>query len=95
MVLILMSLILIDFCLVYFLINAILQYAWHKVLSVYGNTQQRVVESIESVRNLPVDDIKALVRLCINTLSLVVDHGKQKERRYLRRLMKVKRVLMR
>ena len=54
--------------------NAILQYVWHKTLSIYGNSKQTVVGTTVSGRNLPVDDIENSVGLYINTLPLIVNH---------------------
>ena len=56
-------------------LNAILQYTWHKVLSIYGNSNQTVVGTTVSGRNLPVDNIESSVGLYINTLPLIVDHN--------------------
>ena len=61
-------------------INAILQYVWHKVLSIYGNSDQTVVGTTVSGRNLPIDGIENSVGLYINTLPLVVDHRNQASR---------------
>ena len=55
-------------------INAILQYVWHKTLSIYGHTQTTVVGTTVSGRNLPINDIEQSVGLFINTLPLVVMH---------------------
>ncbi|WP_164503864.1 non-ribosomal peptide synthetase [Rickettsiales endosymbiont of Stachyamoeba lipophora] len=55
-------------------INVILQYAWHKVLSIYGNSTQTIVGTTVSGRNLPVDNIESSVGLFINTLPLILDH---------------------
>src|SRR6185437_2630586 len=55
-------------------INAILEYAWHKLLSVYGYTATTVVGTIISGRNLAIDDIDTSVGLYINTLPLIVKH---------------------
>jgi amino acid adenylation domain-containing protein/non-ribosomal peptide synthase protein (TIGR01720 family) len=56
-------------------LNAILQYVWHKVLSVYGNSNQTIVGTVVSGRNIPIDDIESAVGLYINTLPLIVDHS--------------------
>ena len=58
-------------------LSAILQYVWHKVLSIYGNSKQTVVGVIISGRNLPIDNIENSVGLYINTLPLIVDHESQ------------------
>ncbi|CAF3669565.1 unnamed protein product [Rotaria socialis] len=54
--------------------NSILQFVWHKVLSVYGNSSQTVIGTTVSGRNLPVNDIETSVGLFINTLPLIVNH---------------------
>lgn len=55
--------------------NAVFQYIWHKVLSVYGNSNKTVVGTTVSGRDIPVSDIDKLVGLYINTLPLLVDHN--------------------
>ncbi|MFN7096498.1 MAG: amino acid adenylation domain-containing protein, partial [Gammaproteobacteria bacterium] len=60
-------------------LNAILQYAWHKVLSIYGNTKQTVVGVTVSGRNIPIDNIENSVGLYINTLPLILDHNNSKQ----------------
>ena len=57
-------------------LNAILQYAWHKALKIYGGSEQTVVGMTISGRNLPIDDIESSVGLYINTLPLIVNHKK-------------------
>ena len=54
--------------------NSILQFVWHQVLSVYGNSNQTVIGTTVSGRHLPVDDIETSVGLYINTLPLIVNH---------------------
>ena len=56
-------------------LNAILQYVWHKILNIYGNSNQTIVGTTISGRNLPIDNIESSVGLYINTLPLIVDHG--------------------
>ena len=58
-------------------LNALLQYAWHKLLSVYSNSSQTVVGTVVSGRNIPVDNLEHSVGLYINTLPLLVNHGEQ------------------
>lgn len=58
-------------------LNAILQYAWHTILSVYGNCNQTVVGMTVSGRHLPILDIEKSVGLYINTLPLIVKHDKE------------------
>ena len=55
-------------------LNAILQSMWHKVLSIYENSNQTLVGATVSGRNLPIDNIEDSVGLYINTLPLLVNH---------------------
>ncbi|WP_220387593.1 non-ribosomal peptide synthetase [Legionella sainthelensi] len=55
-------------------LNAIILYAWHKVMRIYGNGKQTVVGTIVSGRNIPVDHVEHSVGLYINTLPMIVDH---------------------
>ncbi|WP_207385403.1 non-ribosomal peptide synthetase [Legionella cincinnatiensis] len=55
-------------------LNAIILYAWHKVMRIYGNGKQTVVGTIVSGRNIPVDQVEHSVGLYINTLPMIVDH---------------------
>ena len=59
-------------------LNAILQYAWNKLLHIYGNSNQTIVGMTVSGRNIPIDDIENSVGLYINTLPLLVDHKSHK-----------------
>ncbi|MDQ5921838.1 MAG: hypothetical protein QG673_1897, partial [Pseudomonadota bacterium] len=54
--------------------NVILQYAWHKVLSVYGNTLTTISGIIVSGRDLPINGIEDSVGLFIKTLPLIIIH---------------------
>lgn len=56
-------------------LNSILQFAWHRVLHIYGNSKHTVVGTILSGRNLPVLGIEDSVGMYINTLPLIVDHA--------------------
>ena len=58
-------------------VNSILQYIWHKILHVYGNSKHTVVGTVISGRSLPIAGIEDSVGLYINTLPLIVDHDKQ------------------
>ena len=60
-------------------INAVLQFAWHKILKVYGNSNQTVVGTTVSGRNILVDGIEESVGLYINTLPLMVEHQSDEE----------------
>ncbi|CAF3608137.1 unnamed protein product [Rotaria socialis] len=55
-------------------LSSILQFVWHKILSVYGNSSQTVIGTTVSGRNLPIDNIETSVGLFINTLPFVVNH---------------------
>ena len=70
-------------------LNSILQYVWHKVLNVYGNSNQTVVGTTVSGRNIPIDGIESAVGLYINTLPLIVDHRVQASKSILERLREV------
>ncbi|MCE3268251.1 MAG: amino acid adenylation protein, partial [Burkholderiales bacterium] len=59
-------------------INTIIEYVWHKLLSVYGNTTTTVVGTTVSGRNLNIDNISESVGLYINTLPLIVKHDGEK-----------------
>ncbi|WP_264193226.1 condensation domain-containing protein, partial [Microbulbifer aggregans] len=54
-------------------INALLQFAWHKLLNVYSQDAQTIVGTIVSGRDIPVSGIESSVGMYINTLPLVVD----------------------
>lgn len=51
-------------------LNALLQFAWHKLLQLYTQDTQTLVGTVLSGRNLPIDDITGSVGLFINTLPL-------------------------
>ncbi len=55
--------------------NAFVQYAWHKMLSVFGNSQQTIGGTVVSGRNIPVNDIEQSVGMYINTLPIIMNHG--------------------
>ncbi|XP_055346233.1 uncharacterized protein LOC129593796 [Paramacrobiotus metropolitanus] len=55
-------------------LHSVLQFTWHKVLSVCGGSRQTVVGTTVSGRNIPIDGIESTVGLFINTLPLVVSH---------------------
>lgn len=59
-------------------VSSVLQYAWHKTLSVYGHSNQTVVGTVVSTRNMPIENIQYSVGLFINTLPLIVNHDSQK-----------------
>ena len=57
-------------------LNVILQFAWHKILSVYSNSTLTVVGTTFSGRNLPIYNLENSVGLYINTLPVIFDHDK-------------------
>lgn len=54
-------------------LSAALQFAWHKLLSLYSGEERTVVGTTVSGRELPVDGIEESVGLYINTLPLAVE----------------------
>jgi amino acid adenylation domain-containing protein/thioester reductase-like protein len=56
-------------------INAVIQYAWHKIVHLYAATSTTVVGTVVSGRNIPIENIEHSVGLFINTLPLVVNHS--------------------
>ncbi|WP_162034332.1 condensation domain-containing protein, partial [Chryseobacterium potabilaquae] len=59
-------------------VNAVLQYVWHKQLSIYSHQRTTVVGTTVSGRSLPVEGIESSVGLYINTLPLIVEHKEGK-----------------
>ncbi len=55
-------------------LNAVLQYVWHKVLSLYGNSKITTVGTVVSGRNMPIEGIESAVGIFINTLPMIVLH---------------------
>ncbi|MDX7992683.1 non-ribosomal peptide synthetase, partial [Xenorhabdus littoralis] len=53
-------------------LNAILQFAWHKLLHSYTGDEQTIVGTTVSGRDVPVEGIESSVGLYINTLPLMV-----------------------
>ncbi|MER6306840.1 amino acid adenylation domain-containing protein [Streptomyces sp. NPDC001657] len=54
--------------------NAVLQYAWHKVLSIYGHCDTTVVGTVLAGRDLPVEGIDTSVGLYLSTVPLIARH---------------------
>jgi amino acid adenylation domain-containing protein/non-ribosomal peptide synthase protein (TIGR01720 family) len=54
--------------------NALLQYSWHKVLNIYGNTNTTTTGMTLSGRDLPIEDVEQSVGLYINTLPVILEH---------------------
>jgi amino acid adenylation domain-containing protein len=55
-------------------INGVIQYAWHKILHIYGVSNTTVVGTVVAGRNIPVDNIESSVGLFVNTLPLIFKH---------------------
>ncbi|WP_020480256.1 hybrid non-ribosomal peptide synthetase/type I polyketide synthase [Nocardiopsis kunsanensis] len=56
-------------------LNAVIQYAWHRVLATYGNCATTVVGTVLAGRDLPVEGIDRAVGLFLSTVPLIVRHG--------------------
>ena len=56
-------------------VGAMLQFVWHKALSIYSGSEQTVVGTVVSGRDVNIDDIDKSVGLHINTLPLIVNHN--------------------
>ena len=56
-------------------LSTIVQYVWHKVLSIFGNSNQTTLGITVSGRNMPITGIENSVGLYINTLPIVVNHN--------------------
>jgi amino acid adenylation domain-containing protein len=54
-------------------LNVALQFVWHKLLHSYTQTEQTIVGTTVSGRDIPIEGIESSVGLYINTLPLVVD----------------------
>ncbi|PHM40752.1 non-ribosomal peptide synthetase [Xenorhabdus szentirmaii] len=57
-------------------LNAMLQFAWHKLLHSYTGDEQTIVGTTVSGRDVPVAGIESSVGLYINTLPLMVQWDK-------------------
>ncbi len=55
-------------------INIIVQYAWHKLLSVYGGVKETTIGVVNAGRNIPVEGIEESVGLYIRTLPVQFTH---------------------
>jgi len=54
--------------------NALFQFIWHKIFSIYSNTKQTIIGTTVSGRNIPVPNVEKVVGCFINTLPLIVNH---------------------
>jgi hypothetical protein len=54
--------------------NAIFQFIWHKIFSIYSNTKKTIIGTTISGRNIPINNIENTVGCFINTLPLIVNH---------------------
>ncbi|CAI1711099.1 Linear gramicidin synthase subunit D [Serratia marcescens] len=55
-------------------LNALLQYAWHKVLALYSGAAVTVVGTVVAGRMLPLNGIENTLGMFLNTLPLKVEH---------------------
>lgn len=60
-----------------FTINALIQYCWHKLLSVYSNSKTTILGVVTAGRNMPIARIEEAVGLYINTLPVILAHSNQ------------------
>ncbi|MEQ9810562.1 amino acid adenylation domain-containing protein [Streptococcus jiangjianxini] len=56
-------------------INIILQYAWHKLLSVYGGITETTIGVVNSGRQFPINGIEDSVGLYIQTVPIQFQHS--------------------
>ena len=56
-----------------FTISTLLQFAWHRLISIYTQDEQTIVGTVLSGRSLPISNIESSIGLYINTLPLVID----------------------
>ena len=56
-------------------INIILQYAWHKLLSVYGGIKETTIGVVNSGRQYPINGIEDSVGLYIQTVPIQFEHS--------------------
>ncbi len=54
-------------------LNVLVQFAWHKLLSVYSGDNTTVVGTTVSGRDIPINGIEESVGLYINTLPLIIN----------------------
>ena len=54
-------------------LNALMQFAWHKLIEIYTRDRQTIVGTTIAGRLFPIDGIENSVGLYINTLPLVMD----------------------
>lgn len=69
--------------------NIILQYAWHKLLSVYGGVKETTIGVVNSGRQIPVEDIESSVGLYIQTVPIQFKHSNNDLKSELEELQKV------
>ncbi|WP_421546121.1 amino acid adenylation domain-containing protein [Lactiplantibacillus plantarum] len=54
--------------------SIVLQYAWHKLLSIYGGVSSTTVGVVNAGRNIPIEKIEDSVGLYIRTLPIQFSH---------------------
>lgn len=57
--------------------NIIMQYVWHKVLSIYGGVKETTVGVVNAGRNLPIANVENSVGLYIQTLPIQLKHSEE------------------
>ena len=55
-------------------LNSVVQYVWHKILSVFGNSYVTIAGITIFGRDIRIDEAESAIGLCINTLPLLVKH---------------------
>ncbi|MEO2721449.1 amino acid adenylation domain-containing protein, partial [Enterococcus faecium] len=58
--------------------NIMMQYVWHKVLSIYGGVKETTVGVVNAGRNLPIASVENSVGLYIQTLPIQFKHSEEK-----------------
>lgn len=57
--------------------NIMMQYVWHKVLSIYGGIKETTVGVVNAGRNLPIAGVENSVGLYIQTLPIQFKHSEE------------------
>jgi hypothetical protein len=59
-------------------LSALLHYAWHRVLHLFGTASTTVSGTVVSGRSLPIHSLPSAVGLFINTLPLIFDQSRER-----------------
>ncbi|MCW6660149.1 condensation domain-containing protein [Aerococcaceae bacterium NML191292] len=57
--------------------SVMVQYAWHKVLSIYGGITNTTVGVVNAGRNIPVEGVEDSIGLYIRTIPIQMEHKEQ------------------